>query len=310
MEKRSRAFQYTVDSPDESVLYQLHHIICEYHAYGYEENTIKGLIIFKHTKTEKAVSKLLQTPAYKIPTDSFIAMTDLKKGRILWEKGTPPKRIKVKNASSFYQYLMDQNRELIENIMDEKQKLQEENMKLQKELISTIHTPTSTTNDYSVNKKITNINLFLNTHCKDAISLNDFVDQLVIKEEDIQCMKTLGYVESVSQLLKRSLKGYEIHQRPIHCTDIKREVIHVKQPNGWNREISGEHPYIDRALRYLSHIHRKKMSDIYRSVEVDSNAFEEKAKLMYEISSACGSEEGKYNKKIIKNISENIRLTV
>jgi hypothetical protein len=310
MEKRSRSFRYIFEDPDENVLKQLHAISCEYHIYGYENMTLKGFVLFKHTKTEKAVTKLLKTTAYKIQTDSYTTMTEIKKNENIWEMGKTPKRMRTKESSTdnLYDYLIQQNKTLIDNIMNEKHKLQEENIKLQRELLHATCSQNVTNNDYSINKKITNINMFLNTDCKNAITLHDFLNQLVIKEEDIECMKTLGYVESVSQLLKRALKGYDIHERPIHCTDVKREVIHVKNHDGWNREIGGEHPHINKAFRQLTHIHRKKMSDIYRSVEVESKTFEEKARLMYEIASAGGTDEAKYNKKIIKNISENIRL--
>ena len=309
MEKRSRAFQYTVDSPDESVLYQLHHITCEYHAYGYEENTIKGLIIFKHTKTETAVSKVLQVVAYKPSVNSYTAMTEIKALDNLWERGKAPQRIKARDPpkESLYEYFMQQNRALIENIMDEKRRLQEENKHLHHELLNAIR-PQTITQDYSVNKRVTNINLFLNTDCKDAITLKEFVDQLEIKDEDIECMKTMGYVESVTQLLKRSLKEYEVHERPIHCTDKKREVIHVKHQDGWNREFTGNSPNIEIAFKHLTHIHRKKMADVYRNTKVESKRFEEKTRLMYEISSATGEQKDKYNKRIIQNIADNIHL--
>jgi hypothetical protein len=168
--------------------------------------------------------------------------------------------------------------------------------------------PQTITQDYSVNKRVTNINLFLNTDCKDAITLKEFVDQLEIKDEDIECMKTMGYVESVTQLLKRSLKEYEVHERPIHCTDKKREVIHVKHQDGWNREVTGNSPNIENAFKHLTHIHRKKMADVYRNTKVESKRFEEKTRLMYEISSANGEQKDKYNKRIIQNIADNIHL--
>jgi len=309
MEKRSRAFEYSIEHPDKTVISHLQSVSCEYHIYGYEENIIKGLVIFKHTKTETAVSKLLHVVAYKPGVDSYTAMTEIKALEDVWERGKAPQRIKTRDPpkDSLYEYFMQQNRALIENIMDEKRRLQEENRELHRELLHATR-PQTITQDYSVNKKVTNINLFLNTDCKDAITLKDFVDQLEIKDEDIECMKTMGYVESVTQLLKRSLKEYEVHERPIHCTDKKREVIHVKHQDGWNREVTGNSPNIENAFKHLTHIHRKKMADVYRNTEVESKRFEEKAKLMYEISSATGEQKDKYNKRIIQNIADNIHL--
>jgi hypothetical protein len=203
-------------------------------------------------------------------------------------------------------YLKLQNAQLISN-----------NNELQKALVEktanavvpmTIHNSIQST-DNSKNKKITNISVFLNTECKDAITLKDFVSNLVVTDDDLECMKQLGYVESVSRLLKRSLCEYQLTERPIHCTDIKREVMHVKDQEGWKKETSmGESPNIDKAFRQITHIHRRKMTDTYRDVSAESNGFEEKAKIMYQIASAGGTEEDKYRKKIIKNISDEIRL--
>jgi hypothetical protein len=165
-------------------------------------------------------------------------------------------------------------------------------------------------NDNSKNKKITNINVFLNTECKDAITLNDFVSKLVVTDDDLECMKHLGYVESVTRLLKRSLSECELTERPIHCTDVKREIMHVKDQEGWKKETSaGESPNIDKAFRKLTHIHRRKMTDTYKGVDPESKEFEEKAKVMYQIASSGGTEEEKYKKKFITNISDEIRLS-
>ncbi len=149
----------------------------------------------------------------------------------------------------------------------------------------------------------------MNTECKDAITLKDFVSKLVVTDDDLECMKQLGYVESVTRLLKRSLSEYELTERPIHCTDVKREVMHVKDQEGWKKETSvGESPNIDKAFKQLTHIHRRKMTDSYKGVEPESKEFEEKAKVMYQIASAGGTEQDKYKKKIMKNISDEIRL--
>jgi hypothetical protein len=122
-------------------------------------------------------------------------------------------------------------------------------------------------------------------------------------------MKQFGYVESVTRLLKRSLSECELTERPIHCTDVKREVMHVKDQEGWKKETpTGESPNIDKAFRQLTHIHRRKMTDTYKGVDPESKEFEEKAKVMYQIASSGGTEEDKYKKKIIKNISDKITI--
>ena len=73
-----------------------------------------------------------------------------------------------------------------------------------------------------------NLNMFLNNECKDAIKLSDFVKTLKITLQDLEYTKTKGIVEGVSSIIMNNLKGMDVHKRPIHCTDLKRETMYVK----------------------------------------------------------------------------------
>ena len=73
-----------------------------------------------------------------------------------------------------------------------------------------------------------NLNMFLNNDCKDAIKLSDFVKTLKITLQDLEFTKTNGIVEGVSSIIVNNLKGMDVHKRPIHCTDLKRETMYVK----------------------------------------------------------------------------------
>jgi len=160
--------------------------------------------------------------------------------------------------------------------------------------------------DNSVNKKITNINLFLNTECKDAITLSEFVKQIVITDDDVLQIKERGYAESVTKLLQNALKEYDIHNRPIHCSDVKREVLHVKDDEGWKKETpQGESTNIDKAFRQISTKQSRKVIDFYKDV---SNESEEKLAMMHIVSKATGSENEKSKKKIIKNLVDSIHI--
>jgi hypothetical protein len=73
-----------------------------------------------------------------------------------------------------------------------------------------------------------NLNMFLNNECKDAIKLSDFVKTLKITLQDLEYTKTKGIVEGVSSIIVNNLKGMDVHKRPIHCTDLKRETMYIK----------------------------------------------------------------------------------
>ena len=73
-----------------------------------------------------------------------------------------------------------------------------------------------------------NLNMFLNEECKDAIRLSDFVKTLNITLQDLEYTKNKGIVEGVGSIIANNLRGMDIHKRPIHCTDAKRETMYVK----------------------------------------------------------------------------------
>jgi len=73
-----------------------------------------------------------------------------------------------------------------------------------------------------------NVNMFLNNECKDAIKLSDFAKTLKITLQDLEYTKTNGIVEGVSSIIVNNLKGMDVHKRPIHCTDLKRETMYIK----------------------------------------------------------------------------------
>ena len=80
----------------------------------------------------------------------------------------------------------------------------------------------------STNNTQFNLNMFLNEDCKDAIKLSDFVKTLNITLNDLEYTKTKGIVEGVGSIIANNLRGMDIHKRPIHCTDAKRETMYVK----------------------------------------------------------------------------------
>jgi hypothetical protein len=86
------------------------------------------------------------------------------------------------------------------------------------------------------NNKSFNINLFLNEQCKDAINFHEFVENIKVSREDLMSTSQLGFVGGVSKILLDQLKQLGVHERPIHCTDLKRDTVYIKENNEWNKE--------------------------------------------------------------------------
>ena len=81
-----------------------------------------------------------------------------------------------------------------------------------------------------------NMNLFLNEKCKDAMNMKDFVNSIQLNLTDLENVGRLGYVEGMSNILIDNLQKTDVYKRPVHCSDVKRETLYVKDDNKWERE--------------------------------------------------------------------------
>ena len=113
-----------------------------------------------------------------------------------------------------------------------------------KELMNTIREMTPRIGNNNVvnttNNTQFNLNVFLNEECKDAIKLSDFVKSLNITVADLEFTKNNGIIEGVSSIIVNNLKGMDVHKRPIHCTDMKRETMYIKNDE-WEKDDKLEH---------------------------------------------------------------------
>jgi hypothetical protein len=124
---------------------------------------------------------------------------------------------------------------IVEQLMEQNKTLQTQILDLSKERNTVINTTNNTTNNQQFNLQV-----FLNTECKDAIKLSDFVKSLNITLEDLEFTKTNGIIEGVSSIIVNNLKGMDVHKRPIHCTDMKRETMYIKNDE-WEKDDNLEH---------------------------------------------------------------------
>ena len=115
------------------------------------------------------------------------------------------------------------------------------NADLQKQLMDVCKNSTTMNNsnitNHSYNKTF-NMQFFLNETCKDAMNIMDFVNSMTLELSDLEDVGKLGYVEGISNIIIRKLNALDIHKRPIHCSDAKREIMYVKDENVWEKENS------------------------------------------------------------------------
>jgi hypothetical protein len=118
-------------------------------------------------------------------------------------------------------------------------KILAQNADIMNKVIECCKTTTQTTINQTNNNNQTNkfnINVFLSEQCKDAINFSDFIKSIEVTREDLENNARLGFVDGVSKILIEHLKLLNQTERPIHCTDIKRETMYIKDEDKWTRE--------------------------------------------------------------------------
>jgi len=101
---------------------------------------------------------------------------------------------------------------------------------------STINNNNNTLSNNNSNNKTFNLNFFLNETCKDAMNMKDFIQSLEMSLPELEKMGEVGFAEGMSRVFVDRLNKLDITKRPIHCSDVKREIIHIKDDNKWERD--------------------------------------------------------------------------
>jgi len=196
----------------------------------------------------------------------------------------------------------------IQELKDFMKYLMKENTDMKSMMMEVIKNGTTNITHTNSHNKAFNLNFFLNETCKDAMNIMDFVESIKLQVSDLESVGELGYVEGISNIIVKNLNALDVTQRPVHCTDKKRETIYIKDDNKWEKDEERKmmHKMIkkvaDKNARLLPKFTEKypdyknyysKTSDIYSKIIVESMG---------------GSGDNDYEKeeKIIKNIAKNI----
>ena len=153
-----------------------------------------------------------------------------------------------------------------------------------------------------------NMNLFLNEQCKDAMNMKDFVNSIQLDTDDLESVGKLGYVEGISNILITKLNKTEIHKRPVHCSDITRETLYVKDADKWERE-GPDHAKMVKAVLAVEHKNVSLMGEWAARHPrcMDSNTKENAQYFKLSKTVTDGAQEGNIS-KIIKRVAKNVLI--
>jgi hypothetical protein len=158
-----------------------------------------------------------------------------------------------------------------------------------------------------------NLNVFLNETCKDAITMDDFINSIEVTRDEFIHTGQVGFVEGISTVMAHRFRDMEMHTRPLHCTDLKRETIYIKNADKWEKDDSDK-TQMRKAVRRIA---KKNMKELWRwyndnkpAVEqIGTDVCEDYFKFHKSALGGYGKEEDlKFEEKIIKNVIKEVQV--
>ncbi len=106
----------------------------------------------------------------------------------------------------------------------------------QQEQIGELIPKVGNNNNNTINKNKFNINIFLNEQCKDALNMNEFIKSIEVSLDQLDLTKNKGLTEGLSNVLIENMNKLSLYERPMHCTDVKRETLYIKDNDSWEKD--------------------------------------------------------------------------
>jgi len=204
-----------------------------------------------------------------------------------------------------YQEKLDHLTNVVLNVVNQ-------NNELTKKIIELSSKPTMTNcnNTNNSNNKTFNLQIFLNEQCKDALNIKEFVESIQVQISDLENTGKIGYVEGISKIFINNLEQLNTHERPIHCSDSKREILYIKDDNQWSKD-DDQKTNLTKAIKQIANKNIKQISEWQKLNpeynDPDSKQNDKYMKIVLNSMSGSTPEEQKNNiSKIIKNVSKEV----
>ena len=172
----------------------------------------------------------------------------------------------------------------------------------------------NTTNNMNTNcNNKFNLNVFLNETCKDAISMDDFINSFEVTREDFLHTGKVGYIEGISAVMANRFRDMDMHTRPLHCTDLKRETIYIKNADKWEKD-DADKTHMRKAVRGVARKNKQEMWKWYDDnkpevEQIGTDVCEDYFQYHRSTLGGYGKEEDlKFEEKIIKNILKGVHV--
>jgi hypothetical protein len=239
---------------------------------------------------------------HKKSCNNIIECKDSKNDNEIKEKDN-----EIKDKDQLIIMLIKQNSELIKETSEFKNMIVEQ----QNIMMEVIKNGTHNTTHTNSHNKSFNLQFFLNETCKDAMNIMDFVDSIKLQLSDLERVGELGYVEGISNIIVKNLNNLDVTQRPVHCTDKKREVLYVKDEDKWEKEDESKEK-IHKVIKKVA-LKNQRMIPKFKEEHPDcgkstSKFSDQYNKIILEAMGGTGNNDKEKEERIVKNISKHITL--
>ena len=210
--------------------------------------------------------------------------------------------------------LLKQNQEFKDLVMEQtKQLFSQQQLLLEAVKDGKLGNNNCNNNNNTTNNNKFNLNVFLNETCKDAISMDDFINSIEVTRDEFIHTGQVGYIEGISTVMAHRFRDMEVHTRPLHCTDLKRETIYIKNADKWEKD-DADKTNMRKAVRGVA---KKNMKELWRwyndnkpAVEqIGTDVCEDYFKYHKAALGGYGKEEDlKFEDKIMRNVLKEVHI--
>ena len=201
------------------------------------------------------------------------------------------------------------DKDLILLLLKQHSKLVEQNSELLEVIKNGTHNTSNSHNNTNSHNKTFNLQFFLNETCKDAMNIMDFVDSIKLQLSDLEKLGEIGYVEGISNIITSKLKALDVTQRPVHCTDKKREILYIKDEDKWEKE-DEEKKKLRKAIKRVASKNQRlipKFKEIHPDcIKAASRFSDQYNKMIIESMGGSGDNDLEKEDKIIKKITKEV----
>ena len=200
----------------------------------------------------------------------------------------------LKQNQEFQMFMMEQHKQMME-------------------MAKSFNTNTiNNTNCNNTNTNTFNLQLFLNEKCKDALNMSEFVDTIKMQLSDLENFAYVDYADGMSKICVKNLNNLDTFLRPIHCSDLKRETLYIKQNNKWIKEAE-DRPILKDAIKKIAN---KNIRQINEWIKENPNCTDPRSKhndkylkiVMNAMSGSTIEEQQENIDKIVKNVTKAVTI--